>query len=43
MNVAGQVRDDDLVGILAELHGEVQALRGDLVGVHQTDQVEDQA
>jgi len=43
MNAAGQVHDDDLVGIIAELHGQVSRLRGDLVGVHQVDQVEDQA
>jgi len=40
MNAAGQIRDADLVGILAELHGQVQALRLDLVGIGH--QVEDQ-
>ena len=45
MNAAGQIRDADLVGILAELHGQVAALRLDLVGVgHQVvDETEDQA
>lgn len=44
MNAAGQVHDDDLAGVLAELHGQVSRLRGDLVGAHQVeDQVEDQA
>ena len=42
MNAAGQGHDD-LVGILAELHGEVQALRSDLVGLDQVNQVEDPA
>ncbi|MBE1427214.1 hypothetical protein H4684_003904 [Desulfomicrobium macestii] len=43
MNAAGQLRDADLVGILAELHGQVQALRSDLVGagVHQVVAEED--
>ncbi len=45
MNAAGQIRDADLVGILAELHGQVAALRLDLVGIgHQVvDEAEDQA
>lgn len=39
MNAAGQIRDADLVGILAELNGQVSRLRGDLVGQgrHQVD------
>jgi hypothetical protein len=39
MNTAGQIRDADLVGILAELNGQVSRLRGDLVsqGRHQVD------
>jgi hypothetical protein len=42
MNAAGQVHDADLVGILAELHGQVARLRGDLVGLYQVkDQVKD--
>ncbi len=40
MNSTGQIRDADLVGILAELHGQVSRLRGDLVGSGH--QVEDQ-
>lgn len=45
MNSTGQIRDADLVGILAELHGQVQALRDDLVGIgHQVeDKVENPA
>lgn len=43
MNAAGRVRDADLVGILAKLHGQVARLRGDLVGLDQAkDQVKDQ-
>jgi hypothetical protein len=43
LNTGGQVHDADLVGILAELHGQVQTLRSDLVGSgHQVeDQVEE--
>ncbi len=44
MNAGGRVHDADLVEIIAELRGQVQALRADLVGiVHQVDedQVED--
>jgi len=40
MNSTGQIRDADLVAILAELHGQVQTLRDDLVGIGH--QVEDQ-
>jgi hypothetical protein len=45
MNAASQIRDVDLVGILAELHGQVQALRSDLIGagVHLVVDEEDQA
>lgn len=34
MNAAGQIHDADLIGILAELHGQVTALRLDLVGIN---------
>ena len=39
MNAAGQIRDADLVGVLAELNAQVSRLRGDLVGQgrHQVD------
>lgn len=40
LNAGGQVHDADLVGILAELHGQVQALRTDLVGVHLVEESE---
>jgi len=45
MNAAGQISDADLVGILAELHGQVQALRSDLAGagVHQVVDEEEQS
>ena len=39
MNVGGKVHDADLVGILAELHGQVSRLRSDLVGSgHQVEE-----
>ena len=39
MNAAGQIRDAELVGILAELNAQVSRLRGDLVaqGRHLVD------